>query len=221
MPFELWRGTNTFSDEFELLYMNVNMETFLKLENQIDANLQEGKPFFKHIAAVMERLDRPVRFIAVELDMGHDIAPVQAPTLETTSETVEAALREVETLIGTHGTPSGIDRAHTALQGYLEALCCKAGIAFKENASITELFGRIRNEHPSLRHGKPETKSRRDNILRGMARIMDALDPIRNQHSLAHPNTVLLDEADAMLAINAMRTILRYLNDRTRTVTTP
>ena len=220
MPFELWRGTNVFSDEFDVLYGRVNMDSYIELEREMEQK-PSGGWVFREIADVMEKLTRPVRFIAVELDMTHEVGHVPAPTLEITSETVESALGEAETLIGTHGAPSGIDRVHTALHGYLEAVCRKAGIAFNEDASITELFGKIRDEHPALLQVMPETKPKIDNIFRGMARIMGALDPIRNQNSLAHPNPVLLDDADAMLAINLIRTILHYLNARLRSVTSP
>src|SRR6267378_6912548 len=44
MPFELWRGTNYFRDEFEVLYMKADMNAYVKLENQIDGNDPEGKP---------------------------------------------------------------------------------------------------------------------------------------------------------------------------------
>src|SRR5258706_5233701 len=46
-------------------------------------------------------------------------------------------------------------------------------------------------------------------ILRGTAQIVDALNPVRNDKSLAHPN-VLLDEPEAMLAIKAIRTTHCY-----------
>jgi Abortive infection C-terminus len=35
---------------------------------------------------------------------------------------------------------------------------------------------------------------------------------LRNNASVAHPNEALLDEPEAMLAINAARTILHYLD---------
>jgi len=44
--------------------------------------------------------------------------------------------------------------------------------------------------------------------------VVDALNPIRNRMSGAHPNEVLLDEPEAMLVINAIRTLLHYLNAR-------
>lgn len=52
----------------------------------------------------------------------------------------------------------------------------------------------------------------------GIATILDALNPIRNSASVAHPNLDLLSEADAMLAINAARTILHYVEARVQEV---
>jgi len=40
------------------------------------------------------------------------------------------------------------------------------------------------------------------------------LDLIRNQKSLARPNPLLLEEAEATLAINSIRTVLHYLDKK-------
>jgi hypothetical protein len=41
---------------------------------------------------------------------------------------------------------------------------------------------------------------------------MDALQPIRNNASVAHPNEALLDAPEAMLVVNTARTLLHYLD---------
>jgi Abortive infection C-terminus len=51
-------------------------------------------------------------------------------------------------------------------------------------------------------------------IHRSMSKIVDILDSLRNQNSLAHPNELLLGEAEAMLTINSVRTSLHYLNNK-------
>jgi len=43
---------------------------------------------------------------------------------------------------------------------------------------------------------------------------MDTLNTMRNHSSLAHPNSVLLDDSEALLAINATRTIFHYLDGK-------
>jgi Abortive infection C-terminus len=213
LPFELWQATNSFADDFEVLYLKAGMSTYVEIENEVGIwrdRITDGCP---HIAKALERVGHPVRFIAAGLDLDEGVADVASPALAITSDVVEEALRNAETLIGIHGPASGLDRVHTALHGYLLSACAKAGIPVKRNSAVTELFARLREQHPALAISDPQEKQRIDQILRGMARIIDALDPLRNMKTLAHPNP-LLSDAEAMLAINLVRTMLRYLDSR-------
>jgi hypothetical protein len=213
-PYELWCGTNGFGDRFELLCYNTDIENYTKVEREYESNANYFNAYaYPAIAEALQTLHRPIRFIAVELDVTEKVQSVLAPKLEITSEIVEAALHDAETLIRSSGPANALDRVHTALHGYLEAICKKAGIAVKEDANITTLFGRIRDEHPALKATDPQIQKMRVSILRGMAQITEALNTARNEKTLAHPNP-LLDEADAMLAINSIRTILHYFDKR-------
>lgn len=213
LPFELWQATNSFGDQFEVLYLEAEMSTYIEIENEAGVWGQRIAVGCPHIAKALERVGHCVRFIAVGLDLNPGIADVESPALMVTSDVVEEALRNAETLIEAHGAASGLDRVHTALHGYLLSVCEKAGISVKRDAAITELFGRLRQFHPALAIPDPEAKQRIDQVLRGMARIFDALDPLRNWKTLAHPNQLLAD-AEAMLAINLVRTMLQYLDTR-------
>ncbi len=73
---------------------------------------------------------------------------VSTPTLEITSAVVERALLDFETLIKSNGAISGIDRVHTALHGYLIAVCKDANIPAEDNADITTIFNLVRQQHP-------------------------------------------------------------------------
>jgi len=214
-PFSLWQATNDFGDDFEVLYMKAPMELYVEIENEVgiwSQRIVEGVP---EIVRAFKVAGHDLRFVAVQLDDSEAVENVTVPTLTTTSGVVEEALRHAETLIGTHGAASGLDRVHTAFQGYLEFACEKAGIVVKQYAGITELFARLREQHPALAIADPEDKARIDQILRGISRIVDALDPIRNKKTLAHPNP-LLGDPEAMLAINLIRSMLRYLDTRLR-----
>lgn len=48
-----------------------------------------------------------------------------------------------------------------------------------------------------------------------MAATLDALNTIRNNASAAHPNDTLLGDPEALLAINAGRTIFTYVAQKT------
>lgn len=132
-------------------------------------------------------------------------------SLTITSAVVERAISDAEVLIRENGATSGIDRIHTTLHGYLIAVCDQAGIAHNDSANITALFGLLRQKHPHL-----QPSGHRSNdvtaVLRGLSSIIDAMNPVRNQASVAHPNPILLEEDEAWLVINAARTFLHYIS---------
>lgn len=213
-PYELWRGTNGFGDKFELLFYKADIEAYTELERENDHNDYLHNEAYPDIATALEELGRPIRFIAVEMDVNGAVRSVAVPDkLTVTSEAVEAALTDAETLIRTSGPANALDRVHTALHGYLEAICDRESIFYDDDASITALFGLIRRHHPALQIKDPQAQQMSAVILRGMAGIIDSLNLVRNKKTLAHPNQ-LLDEPEAMLAINATRTLLHYFDTK-------
>jgi hypothetical protein len=207
-PFEMWQGTNDFADEFELLYYKAPLNKYIEIENR----LIFCRPEAKVIADAMEKLNRAIRFVAVDIDTDAEEA-VSAPQLTITSDVVERALGDFEALVHSKGgAVSGVDRLHTALHGYFETVCNAANIAFKPDSPTTTLFSLIRQHHPALQQKPPGIEA--DKMLRAMAQIVDVLNPVRNQKSMAHPNEDLLEEPEAMLVVNAVRTLLHYLNSK-------
>jgi hypothetical protein len=208
LPLELWRATNGFGDAFNVLYMKVPVQEYLKLET--DAEKATAATKYEQIARALDEVGIGIRFIS--MDPEDSSSSVSTPQLEMTSATVERALSDFETLLHSKGgAVSGVDRIHTALQAYLIVMCRSAGIEPGERADMTALFSLVRN-HPKLKlnvHGVESAK-----VLRGLAQVVDALNPVRNSKSLAHPNEELLEEAEAMLVVNAARTLLHYLNSK-------
>ena len=93
------------------------------------------------------------------------------------------ALSDFEVLTSSAGGPiSGVDRIHTALHGYLRTICDEAGITYSESADIAALFQLIREQHPKFQTHPPGVEATK--ILRGLARVIDALNPVRNRHSM-------------------------------------
>jgi hypothetical protein len=130
-----------------------------------------------------------------------------------TSDVVERAIRDAKVLIRENGATSGIDRIHTTLHGYLINVCDQANIVHNNNANIPALFGLLRQHHPSLQPSGPRSNDV-TTILRALASIIDVMNPVRNQASVAHPNPVLLAEDEAWLVVNAARTFLQYLSQK-------
>jgi Abortive infection C-terminus len=207
LPFELWKGTNGFGDEFELLYLRLNMAKIN--EWGLDGEVNTSR--FTAIARTFEGLQSPIRFIAIDpLTDDPGVAVVTTPTLATSSAVVQRALKDFETLVREGGAVSGVDRIHTALHGHLLEICRQSNISHAPGADITALFNFIRQQHPKFQNHAPGTEPQK--MFRGLAQVVDAMNPVRNQSSMAHPNPVLLDEPEAMLAANAVRSLLHYLN---------
>jgi hypothetical protein len=78
---------------------------------------------------------------------------------------------------------------------------------------MTELFKSIRKRHPAFADTVAGSKDV-ERILNAMASVVDAVNTLRNRGSVAHPNEELLAEPEAMLAVNAIRTLLHYLDGK-------
>jgi hypothetical protein len=138
-------------------------------------------------------------------------SPIATPDPKTTSTIVERAINDVETLIQSSGAISGVDRIHTALHGYLQAVCDREKIAYVKDDSMTKLFKLLRQSHPALQNLGSRSQDI-ERVFQSFASILDALNPIRNNASVAHPNNNLLEKDEAMLVINVARTLLHYLD---------
>ena len=136
---------------------------------------------------------------------------IASQTPQITSEVVLRALQDAENLIMTSGPTSAVDRVHTVLHGYLIAVCDGAGIAYGDRQTMVALLRKLEAQHPSLADLGPRAQDIKT-VLNASASILDALLPVRNQGSMAHPNAELLGEPEARLIINVGRTLLNYLD---------
>jgi len=138
---------------------------------------------------------------------------VARPKPAITSDVVERAINDAESLIRSSGATSGVDRIHTALDGYLRVACDESGITYGKDPNITYLFSQLRQHHSAFQDLGPRAKDITQ-IVRALSSVLDVINPLRNKASMAHPNQQLLDEAEAMLVINSARTILHYIDSK-------
>jgi len=140
---------------------------------------------------------------------------VRASSPSITSDVLKRALADANLLIQSAGPTHAVDRVHTALHAYLKAVCQAQGLEAPPNATITNLFTLFRKDHPRLRDLGSQSDTM-NSVLRSLSNVIDCLNPARNHGSLAHANEALLDRDEAMLAINAARTIFQYLDAKFR-----
>ena len=159
---------------------------------------------------ILEKHNVPFRIIDNELcNTTEYITP---PKPQASPESVVArALSDAKALIGHSNSSSAIDRAHTALHGYLVHLCVNNNIEIKQDTTTAKAFKLLRQSHPALSPDGPRA-SDLTRVLQAFATSIDAFSTIRNKASLAHANE-LLDEPEATAAVNAIYTIFRYIQD--------
>ncbi len=128
-----------------------------------------------------------------------------------TSDVVVRAIEDAEALLQAGGPTSAVDRVHTALHGHLRYLCHEAQITYDREDPMTALLKKLRREHPKLKNLGPRANDI-EKVLNASGSILDALNPVRNNASVAHPNDDLLGKDEARLVINAGRTLMIYLD---------
>lgn len=137
---------------------------------------------------------------------------VASPAPVSTSEVVRAALGDAEVLIREGRPSSAVDRVHTALHGHLRALCDAENVPVNVgDPSITVLLKALRENHARFQERVAFSDETRRMVMQ-MSTALEALNTIRNKASLAHPNEELLGAAEANLAIDAARTVFRYVD---------
>lgn len=209
--FELLGATNFFNDEFAVLRLTATLDQYVALsEVQHDTKAQQP---FKVVADTIAEIGPYVRFIVMLLESEDGPLPVSAPSPQITSEAVESALADAELLLRSRGPASAIDRVHTALHGFLRAALERGGQPASATASVPELFKRLREAHPAMRNlGARGDDSKR--IVMALATVVDAATALRNNASGAHPHEETLDAPEAMLVINAARSLLHFLDHK-------
>lgn len=155
-------------------------------------------------------LREELKAMAIRLEGGPQIS---TPSVTLQAESLQRALDDAEQLIEKTGATSAVDRVHTALHAYLKALCDEARITVADDATLTAFLKGARQNHPALQPVGPRAEDI-TRVLHSLSTIADALGPVRNKASMAHPQPALLEPPEAMLVVHLVRTILHYFNAR-------
>jgi len=146
-----------------------------------------------------------------ELELGTASVKVD---FQHSCETVMRALEDAKVLLSSsQGPVSAIDRAHTAFHGYLKDLSEAKGLSVNDKTTMVMMLKHIAEHHPAFT-AKGHRGQDTDMILGKMGAILDALNPIRNRGSVAHPNPILIAAAEAQLVINTIHTLMTYIHQK-------
>ncbi len=198
------------ADEFERILRSLSPQYQARV---LRAGLEEFFVYSDYEPSTPQEKLRPrLEVVAARLESESTIVENVSP--QSPSESVRLALEEAEDLIRRGRVPSAVDRTHTALHAYIKDLCDDWTIEYEKDASLTKVFKVLRKNHPAFSVDGPRQQEI-EQMLNGLATVLDGLNPIRNWASLAHrPDTTLLEEAEATFAINAARSIFHYIEDK-------
>lgn len=131
---------------------------------------------------------------------------------------VQDTLDQCQTLISQHNCQSAVDRAHTALHGYLKETCKNAGLSIKENnPKIQDYWSKLKQEHPSFLFDHTQSHLPINQIVNAIGKVLESLNEIRNNKSFSHPNEEIIGESEAKLVINLFQSILQYIDNKVST----
>lgn len=106
-------------------------------------------PTVQHINQILKNSN--VQYEIVGDQLIQNAGSVATPEFsESISTTVMRALGDAKALIGTVDSSSAIDRAHTALHGYLVQLCIDNSINLPNDPTVSKAFKELRSFHPAL-----------------------------------------------------------------------
>lgn len=160
-----------------------------------------------------ERLRTPAAFKQLN-EIAERCAQSAAVALSSpaaSSSVVEHALKDAAALLESRGPVSAFDRVHTALHGYLKDACLRIPVEVPPLATTSQLLKLLRQHHPVI-SDLGEQHDSLSKIMHGMSAVIEGLSTQRNKASLAHANDHLLDHDDAVLAINAAKTLIQFLD---------
>jgi hypothetical protein len=215
LPWRVFEGENDFGDEFQVLYAHLDTDTYVAA-GSLPTN-KDARAGARIIADTYRELSFGyLRFIGFALQ-ADDVEQLPTPAEPAvTSASVRRALEDAELMLRQGRPTSAVDRAHTALHGFLGEHARRMGIPIVggdgQRLTSAALYKKIRSAHPAFQTG-PHAEHTAV-VGQTLATVVDKMDTLRNNASIAHPNDELLDEPEAQLVTHAVWAILRFLDAR-------
>ena len=159
-----------------------------------------------------ELFDRQGNYLLTDIDVGikmHKSEKVDFSSVKNSDEIIKKSIEDAENFMTQGKYASALDRIHTALHGYLRGKLTKLGIKHESSDALSKLYGKL--------HSHVEKTMSNDvgecirTILRSSAGIINSLNELRNNHSLAHPNSNIIRDKEAKLCINIAKDIIEYI----------
>lgn len=128
------------------------------------------------------------------------------------SDTVMKAVEDAEVFIRNGRFDSAVDRIHTAFHGYLQHLLTKHHVSFDSEDSLPALYTKLHTFYGNSIQPH-DVASRIKKIVRSGIGVVDAVNDLRNNNTLAHPNDPLIQKREAELVIRLINVLIEFIED--------
>lgn len=132
--------------------------------------------------------------------------------IEDKNDTIKMAVKDAELFISKGDYDSAVDRVHTAFHGYLRQLLEEHDKKSYEKDSLPSLYNKLHDYYSSAIEPK-EVGTRIKEILRSANGMINAVNEIRNNNTLSHPNVILIRKREAQLVIRLISVLIDYINE--------
>ncbi|OTO65575.1 MULTISPECIES: abortive infection family protein [unclassified Enterococcus] len=127
------------------------------------------------------------------------------------SQVVSQAIEDAEFFMSNGEYQRAFDRVHTAFHGYLIEILKKYGIIASKDENLSKLYNSVQTLIET--EIEPvEIANLVKTTIRSSNGMINALNEVRNRHSLAHPNTNIIGKREAKLIIGIASTITDYIS---------
>lgn len=128
------------------------------------------------------------------------------------SVTIQKAVEDAEVFIREGRFDSAVDRIHTVFHGYLRQLLSEHNVEYTRDDDIRALYSKLHHYYGS--HIQPQDVAERIfNLLRSGNVMINAVNELRNNNTIAHPNGALIQKREAKLVIDMVHAIIAYIED--------
>ncbi len=128
------------------------------------------------------------------------------------SGTVQKAVEDAEVFIREGRYDSAVDRVHTAFHGYLRQVLTEHGVTYGVEDGLPALFAKLHGYYGDSIQ-PPDVAERLKTILRSAGGMINAVNELRNNNTIAHPNGELIQKREAQLVIRIVNAVVDYVED--------
>lgn len=132
--------------------------------------------------------------------------------IATRSGTVQKAVEDAELFIREGRFDSAVDRVHTAFHGYLRQLLTEHGVTYGVEDGISVLYSKLHGCYAVVIQ-PTDVGDRIRIILRSAGGMVNAVNELRNNNTIVHPNGQLIQAREARLVIRLVNAVVDYIED--------